>query len=262
MPRVPLSLSLFFFIAYVGLRRGSEAITLPGSETSYARYPRWNDCLNASFSFEFKSTQSDKGQVLLWYVDDGGTYDFFEVTMINGRVRLVLNIVDGKDGNVEINVGHGVNDGRWHKVEVKRRRMETSLKVDGIVESRFSFGSDFYFGRGHNSYVYIGGLPSDFTQHLAQLALPSSLFHQRLKGSVRNILYGNCSCHTQRAVLIDGVGVSQFPPESCELRNPCREGCVCITTDAEPQCDCSELQCVTGKIHPIINQILSHILID
>lgn len=215
MPRGPLlSLALFLFV--VALRRGAEAITLLGSETSYARYPRWNDCLNASFSFEFKSNQSDKGQVLLWYVDDGGTYDFFEVTMNAGRVRLVLNIVDGKDGNVEITVGHGINDGRWHKVEVRRRRMETSLRVDGNVESRFSFGSDFYFGRGHNSDVYIGGLPSELTQNMARLALPSALFHQRLKGSVRNILYGNCSCHTQRAVLIDGVGVTQFPQETCE----------------------------------------------
>ena len=53
------------------------AITLDGTDRSYARYPKWNACANASISFEFKTTQ-DEG--LLMYTDDGGKYDFFEVT--------------------------------------------------------------------------------------------------------------------------------------------------------------------------------------
>ena len=52
------------------------AITLDGSDRCYARYPKWNACVNATISFEFKTTQ-DEG--LLMYTDDGGKYDFFEV---------------------------------------------------------------------------------------------------------------------------------------------------------------------------------------
>ena len=52
------------------------AITLEGTERSYARFPKWNACVNASISLEFKTTQ-DEG--LLMYTDDGGKYDFFEV---------------------------------------------------------------------------------------------------------------------------------------------------------------------------------------
>ena len=55
------------------------AITLDGTDRSYARYPKWNACVNASISFEFKTTQ-DEG--LLMYTDDGGKYDFFEVKKI------------------------------------------------------------------------------------------------------------------------------------------------------------------------------------
>ena len=61
-------------------------ITLEGTDRSYARFPKWNACVNASISFEFKTTQ-DEG--LLLYTDDGGKYDFVEVN------NLYFNIFNG-----------------------------------------------------------------------------------------------------------------------------------------------------------------------
>lgn len=222
----------------------ATAITIQGSDTSYARYPSWLGCPNDSFSFEFKSTQEEG---LLWYVDDGGSTDFFEIMMTGGRVRLVMNIVDNREGNVEITVGHRVNDGRWHKVEMRRRRMQTVLVVDGVDDNRFSFGSDFLFGKGRNSDVYVGGLPTEFNQRLQDLALPSVMFQSRFRGSVRNVVYSNCSCQSQRVTMLDGVGVTDFPPEACDLRSPCRQGCLCLTTDAGTSCDCADLGCVSDS---------------
>ena len=50
---------------------------LHGTETSYARFPKWDACTNATFSFEFRTTQSES---LLMYADDGGKFDFFQVS--------------------------------------------------------------------------------------------------------------------------------------------------------------------------------------
>lgn len=55
----------------------SSAIVLEGERYSYARYPPWNGCTEASFSFDFKTTQN--GDAILWYADDLGGTDFFYV---------------------------------------------------------------------------------------------------------------------------------------------------------------------------------------
>ena len=226
-------------------------IYLQGSEESYARFPKWNACVNATISFEFRTTQSD---ALLMYVDDGGLYDFIQVVISGGEVSVTLNIVDGIDGQVYLNQGFRLNDGQWHKVEIRRNRMETILIVDDInQQSQFAFGSDFNFGSSlaNNSYVYFGGMPNDYMARLHNLALPSVMFNTaRFQGSFRNVLYGNCTCQTSRSQMVSGVGVMDDGQhqEQCDRTDPCREGCICISTDDnEPGCDCSEMQCVTGK---------------
>jgi leucine-rich repeat transmembrane neuronal protein 1/2 len=238
-----IALCIIFLISFIN---PASSIRLDGTR-SHAKYPKWNACVNATFSFEFKTTQ--RNDALLMYVDDGGTYDFVEVSLHNGHVKLVLNIVDGRDGRVYMEIGNNVNDGRWHRVDILRNRMETTLIVDGQTDSKFAFGSDFLFGDiSKNSHVFFGGLPEFYTQNVYKLALPSALHQPNLRGHIRNVLYGNCTCQTQRAVMIGGENVDNSLREVCEIRNPCRDGCLCISNDTEPACDCSELQCVTGKI--------------
>ncbi len=100
--------------------------------------------------------------------------------------------------------------------------------------------------------MYFGGLPPQYERDLHQLALPSVLFRTRFRGEIRNVLYGNCSCQTVRAQYLDGHDVTLYPREQCDMRNPCREGCICVSTDTEPACDCSELECISGKIFQTI----------
>ena len=238
---------ILLVLSYLVLR--AQGIYLQGPpRNSYARFPPWDACVNASISFEFKTTQEEG---LLMYVDDGGRFDFMEVTQRSGSVTLKLNIVDGREGSVEIQVENNVNNGRWHRVEILRNRMETTLVVDGDPSSRYSFGSDFYFGDPDNRMpVYFGGLPAEMEQDLQNLALPSSLYQTRFKGDIRNVLYANCTCETTRVSMERGEGVNAYPREACDVSNPCRNqaGCVCISEDTAGRCDCSRAsQCVPGK---------------
>lgn len=258
---VQLALTSFVFLP----DDGGHCLTLPGSETSYARFPPWVGCPHGFFSFDFKTRQSDG---LLWYVDDRGSYDFFEVMLTGGKVRVVLNILDGKDGHVEIVHDGRYDDDRWHRVEVRRKKMETFLTVDGLPVSRFSFGTDVDFGSGNSSFVFVGGVPIEFNERLEELALPSVTFQPRFKGQVRNVFYSSCECETVRVEVIDGVGMTGIDDENCLQRRGqgggegeegegresdgdsgfCRQGCLCVSTDlAEPECDCSQLHCTAGE---------------
>lgn len=226
------------------------ALVLSGTSTSYARYPTWNGCPNASFSFEFSTTSRPTSATLLWYVDGGihdSHKDFLVLTIESSRVRLVLRTAGEADGAVEIINSNEVADGRWHRVEVRRRRMDTLLDVDGTVSLRSISGADFEFGIGTNSDVYIGGLPSDCRENLPTYSLPSACFNQRFSGKIRNVAYRNCTCQLERVSMLNGDGTTQDSEDWCERNNTCR-GCLCISGDARStKCDCSSQQCTAGR---------------
>lgn len=224
----------------------SEALTFYGGNTTYAKFPKWNACINASLKFEFKSTSGDG---LLMYTDDNGRYDFFQLALKGGQVRLWMNVVDEKDGVVQLVVGKNLNDGRWHSVEVKRNRMNTTLFVDSYQSSMMSFGSDFQFGDIYeNNYVFFGGIPPGYENNLKGLALPSSMFETRFNGMIRNILYFNCTCIPVRAEMLESSDVSRIPKEACEKSNNCPSHCACISLDGGPGCECFETrQCADRK---------------
>lgn len=241
-----VSINFFLLLVFVGTSHG---IHFQGNPSQYAVYPKWNACVNASFSFEFKSTGTRVG--LLAYADDSGKYDFMQLSLHNGKVNLTMNIVDGRDGRVEIVAGESLDDNRWHTVNIERKRMETTLTVDGVSESKVAIGSDFHFGSLEtNSPLYMGGLPVNFLQasELKRLSLPSAAFLKgRFRGEIRNVLYGNCTCQLVRANVVSSVGASREPREACEVNNPCGDGCLCISTDEGPGCDCSPLRCEPGE---------------
>lgn len=90
----------------------SQAFLLDGSQNSFAQFRKWYTGLNGSLEFEFK-TEQPNGLVL--YTDDGGTYDFFEIKLVEGAVRLRYNL--GGGANI-ITVGRDLHDSHWHKVQV------------------------------------------------------------------------------------------------------------------------------------------------
>lgn len=90
----------------------ADGFVLDGSQSSFAQFRKWYSGLNGSVEFEFKTDQPN-GLVL--YTDDGGTYDFFEIKLVEGAVRLRYNL--GGGANI-ITVGRDLHDGLWHKVQV------------------------------------------------------------------------------------------------------------------------------------------------
>ena len=234
---------LFLLSVFQASRAAFSILDQPGS---FAQFPKWDACVNASISFDFR-TDPGAREGLLMYVDDGGQYDFFDVMHRNGRVEVELSIVDGVDGAVSIIPStSNVNDGRWHSVKIQRRRMETTVTVDSVSQSQLSFGSDQYFGAQDNSYVYFGGLPEFYDNNFQKLANPTSYLRPRFQGQIRNVIYNNCTCERTRVQLMDGVAVTP-QPEACDRHADCAEGCLCVS-GATAFCDCSEkFRCFAGE---------------
>ncbi|XP_050438780.1 neurexin-1a isoform X2 [Adelges cooleyi] len=236
-------------------------------EGTYGQFRKWNAGENGTLEMEFK-TRSPSG--LLMYTDDGGTYDFFELKMVEGILRLRYNL----GGGAQILVaGHDLFDDRWHRVAVERRGAVTSLTVDNTTSSATSTGKEMQFGRlVSNSDVYVGGMPGWYNGRLTRLALPSVIFEPRFSGTVRNIIYADdshpyprrqtaiadfvlqpeCSGSRCRRTATSGKktkvsGGNRGPashrrgnPDACEKHDPCQHGGICISTDFGPKCECRD----------------------
>lgn len=85
---------------------------LDGTQNSYAQFRKWYTGLNGTLELEFKTEQPNG---LLLYTDDGGTYDFFELKLVEGALRLRYNLGGGAQ---IITVGRDLHDGHWHKIQV------------------------------------------------------------------------------------------------------------------------------------------------
>ena len=160
------------------------SLVLEGSTTSYAQFRKWSTSANASLEFEFR-TERPNGVLL--YTDDGGYYDFLEIKLVDGTVRLRYNLGGGAE---VMSLGQQLYDGAWHKVGVRRQGPRTTFSVDNLSKGQVSLGRDHNLGNlTTNSYVYIGGLPPWYSNKLTSLALPSVVFEPRYQGEVRNIIY-------------------------------------------------------------------------
>uniref|UniRef100_A0A1I8PXC0 Neurexin-1 n=1 Tax=Stomoxys calcitrans TaxID=35570 RepID=A0A1I8PXC0_STOCA len=238
----------------------SAAFQLDGSQSSFAQFRKWYVGLNGSLELEFK-TEQPNGLVL--YSDDGGTYDFFELKLVEGALRLRYNLGGGAQ---IITVGRDLHDGHWHKVQVIRNDEQTSLIVDGVSQSRTTKGKEFQFGKfATNSDVYVGGMPNWYSTKLALLALPSVIFEPRFRGSIRNLVYADQpGGQTRRQEMKQPRDIKcgdgpcdhgEMPKEkvtrnlrgsnttdACERHDPCQHGGICISTDSGPICECRNLE--------------------
>ncbi|KAG5671262.1 hypothetical protein PVAND_001469 [Polypedilum vanderplanki] len=249
-----LVLGLFFEMT------SCEGFQLEGTENSYAQFRKWYSGLNGSLELEFK-TEQPNGLVL--YTDDGGTYDFFELKLVEGALRLRYNLGGGAQ---IITVGRDLHDGHWHKVQVLRNDEHTTLTVDGVSQSKASRGKEFQFGKfATNSDIFVGGMPTWYNAKLAMLALPSVIFEPRFRGSVRNLVYtdqpgvlprrqemrqprdakcGDSVCDQADMMPEKKVtrGLRNNVTDACERHDPCQHGGICISTDSGPLCECRNLE--------------------
>ncbi|XP_031785413.1 neurexin-1 isoform X3 [Nasonia vitripennis] len=234
----------------------SSGFLLDGSASSYAHFPKWNAGLNGSLELEFKTEQ---GTGLLLYTDDGGTYDFFEVKLVESALRLRYNLGGGTQ---LLTVGRDLGDGHWHKVHIARNNENTTLTVDGVAATSTSRGKEFEFGKlPGNSDVYVGGMPSWYNSKLTLLALPSVIFEPRFNGLIRNLVYadgdnvlprrqelrnrelkcGGLPCSDNAITRKTARSLRNTTPnatDACETRDPCQHGGICISTDSGPFCEC------------------------
>ncbi|XP_018360195.1 PREDICTED: neurexin-1 isoform X3 [Trachymyrmex cornetzi] len=233
----------------------ARCFLLEGSATSYAQFRKWNAGLNGTLEFEFKTEQ---GNGLLLYTDDGGTYDFFEVKLVESALRLRYNLGGGAQ---IVTVGHDLGDGHWHKIQITRCNENTTLTVDGVGAVSTSRGKEFEFGKlAGNSDVYVGGMPSWYNSKLTLLALPSVIFEPRFNGFIRNLVYadGENTVPRRQEMKSRDVKCGGFPcvesankrksprslrnmantTDACETRDPCQHGGICISTDSGPICEC------------------------
>ncbi|XP_050084975.1 neurexin-1 isoform X2 [Anopheles aquasalis] len=238
---------------------GCSGFVLDGSQNSFAQFRKWYTGLNGSLELEFK-TEQPNGLVL--YTDDGGTFDFFELKLVEGALRLRYNLGGGAQ---IITVGRDLHDGHWHKVQVLRNDEHTTLTVDGVSQSRSSRGKEFLFGKfATNSDVFVGGMPNWYNTKLALLALPSVIFEPRFRGSVRNLVYSDqpgVSPRRQEMRQPRDIKCGDSPcdltaiprekvtrqlrsnvTDACERHDPCQHGGICISTDSGPICECRNLE--------------------
>ncbi|ODM93931.1 Neurexin-2 [Orchesella cincta] len=233
--RIPILLSLLPL---------AWSFVLEGSDTSYARFSRWN--VNTTLSFEFNTNQPDG---LIVYTDDGGKSDFFELKLVEGILRLRFNLLN--QGTQLINIGQHLNDGLWHRVELSVSVWNVLVTVDGFVSQGRNMLSEKLQIRFDNTGVFIGGLPGYFNSRLGELTLPSVVFEPRFRGAVRNLVFGAQSHdHVQNTKIVvkpqeivesKGLISGSATSEACERHDPCLHGGFCISTDSGPVCDCKHI---------------------
>ncbi|XP_043272551.1 neurexin-3 isoform X2 [Venturia canescens] len=252
------SLLFYALVPFFGLLSDHAwSFVLEGSSTSYAHFRKWNAGLNGTLEFEFKTEQ---GNGLLLYTDDGGTYDFFEIKLVESALRLRYNLGGGAQ---IVTVGHDLGDGQWHKVQIARNNENTTLTVDGVGATSTSRGKEYEFGRlSGNSDVYVGGMPSWYNSKLTLLALPSVIFEPRFNGVIRNLVYADGDTVVPKRQemksrdskcggfpCVEMIGQHKTPrslrniitantSDACETRDPCQHGGICISTDSGPICEC------------------------
>lgn len=116
----PLTIALLLTIGVLLRASVGSAFTLDGTQNSFAQFRKWYSGLNGTLELEFKTEQPNG---LLLYTDDGGTYDFFELKLVEGVLRLRYNLGGGAQ---IITVGRDLHDGHWHKVQVSAAAEQTN----------------------------------------------------------------------------------------------------------------------------------------
>lgn len=180
-PRNTLSeRSCVWFVLVSLLPTITISFILEGSVNSYAQYPRWIPSSNGSLDFLFSTTEADG---LLLYTDNEGSYQFFQLTLVEGTARLRYNLGSGAR---LVSTGRNLNDGFWHHVRIQRRGDSTDFIVDNRVETHESREYEQTFGTQQSSgSVFFGGIASD----VPRLTMAVVTLQPRFVGKIKDVTY-------------------------------------------------------------------------
>lgn len=184
-------------------------ITLEGSATSYAQFHPWKGGANSSVDLEFRTEQR---HALLLYTDNSVTGEYFQLSLVDGALRLRYNWGDGRYGMLTAGSGLSSKEAWHHALILNSGTRETTLVVDRVQRGRSAFkdsrgrpsaatatnkaggggpeaAANHFANVSSNSYVFVGGLPSWYAEKSGKLVLPTVLLEPRLRGGVRKVRY-------------------------------------------------------------------------
>lgn len=210
------------------------AFDLQGSKPSYAKYSKWEPCDNGTLTFEFKT---DRPNALLMYTDGGEDYDFMELKLVDGTLKLRFDLGSGA---VVMSAGHRLNDMEWHTVEIQRDGTQTNLVVNNLAITKLTNPVESVKDEEEKeSFVFIGGMPLEYGAKLNRLALPSVIFEPQFRGSIQNVLYSNCGGPMEAPERLEASGIRSAAKDLCLEEDPCLNGGTCLTVDSGTICECS-----------------------
>lgn len=225
-----LSILLLCLQAVTWTWANGPLFVLEGSQTSYAQFRQWHGGQNDTLAFEFSSKQKD---ALLLYSDNNQEREYVQVKLVNGNVmlRYILNYLVFTKFLIQNTLHFRYNWGRggqvitlkvdahqdWHSVLIVKNGAETTLvvdqrnkrtlrsngfKKDNLKSKQYGPRKDsdsLAFGDLHsNGYVFVGGLPSWYSEKMDSVVLPTTLLEPRFRGAVRNLKYRDMRSSTHR----------------------------------------------------------------
>uniref|UniRef100_A0A5S6QVV7 EGF-like domain-containing protein n=1 Tax=Trichuris muris TaxID=70415 RepID=A0A5S6QVV7_TRIMR len=215
------------------------ALTLEGSASSYARFPRWYQAFENVLSVEMKSRTGDG---LLLYTDNGGRGNFYEISLYESCVQLTWRVGRPEAGPTGVhnlrNCHVRTNDGRWHKVVLYHFWETVRLEVDDHRVSKTLQQQDFVFtDYDHAGDVFIGGLPVDYDS--SSLSFPFAKALSRFQGSLRNLIYRTLPYGVTAPSMLQWQGVRASDTDYCVLSDYCTAWpTACYSSDTGPACNC------------------------
>lgn len=104
--------------------------TLKYSRFAYSAYNSFEFSDNSTLVLRFKTT---KKRGMLFYMDDGGTKEFIDAFLLNGklRIRITMGSCQGKQRFLNGSFA----DLRWHKLTLQRSSKSVLVTVDSIAPS-------------------------------------------------------------------------------------------------------------------------------
>ncbi|KAK3742951.1 hypothetical protein QZH41_014194 [Actinostola sp. cb2023] len=245
-----LLLLLVFQLCLLGFADAAGAgLQFSGKLDQYAEYETWDFSMNGTLSFLF---QTHKRSAFLLYQDnrrnDRGQ-DFLDVFILNGNIRMRLNIGFCSQGS-ELTVRGDFSDSKWHYVTISLGYKAVSFSVDKTEKSKAVHCENperFATLRKRRwTAMYLGGIP--IFEKFSSMAWSSPTILReattsRFDGCIGDLIYQKGNARIVKAKLKKRASAVANCDNAC-LGHPqsppkCRNGGTCVDHIVTFDCDCT-----------------------
>ncbi|CAK9294069.1 unnamed protein product [Gordionus sp. m RMFG-2023] len=150
----------------------SSAVSFGESSNSHAKFEFNHNVMRRKLdiSLEFRTFYSEG---LLIYLKDKGQTEYLAIQLRDSRLQIVYYTM----GDKEILSPAGLNDGKWHKVSIRKERRSLIVKLDDYEEIRAPIVKLLNVV----APGYIGGIPESYIPR-------PNVKTQSFKGCIRNLM--------------------------------------------------------------------------